>query len=518
MSTSVFEIIGPVMVGPSSSHTAGMARIGMMAHRIIDEEPRAIRLTLSPKLRTTYSGHRTDAALFGGTIGCKEDGPELRNAIKLAHERGIDTSVDFLPEGQYPQNTAKITVTCGDGKQYSVLGTSIGGGSIVISEVDGAAISLSPDACHVIVWGSGGLSETLCQGAASCQKGQGANGYVTALTYLKQPSADTLAALTAAPNVTKVSLVQPVLAYGVSLPGHKVYSSCEQACTEAAEQGMSLAEIAIEYEMSRSGFSRAAVVGRMHEHLERMRLSVEQGAGENKLLYGLASGKDAKLLSEAVAAGKTISGGIVPEAVAMALGVMELNGSMGCIVAAPTAGSSGIVPGCMMAIQKKYHFTDKQLVDALFVSALLGVIMAERNISYSGSVGGCQGEVGISSSIAAAGLASLFSDDPNVIVHAMALCLKNLLGLVCDPIAGPIEVPCIKRNAVGVANAFISADMALAGIKSFIPPDEVLDALLDVEQRLPPELKCATIGGLACTRTAKCVRELLSSGCVNFKE
>ena len=116
MSTSVFEIIGPVMVGPSSSHTAGMARIGMMAHRIIDEEPRAIRLTLSPKLRTTYSGHRTDAALFGGTIGFKEDGPELRNAIKLAHERGIDTSVDFLPEGQYPQNTAKITVTCGDGK------------------------------------------------------------------------------------------------------------------------------------------------------------------------------------------------------------------------------------------------------------------------------------------------------------------------------------------------------------------------------------------------------------------
>lgn len=391
-------------------------------------------------------------------------------------------------------------------------------GSIVISEVDGAAISLSPDACHVIVWGSGGLSETLCQGAASCQKGQGANGYVTALTYLKQPSADTLAALTAAPNVTKVSLVQPVLAYGVSLPGHKVYSSCEQACTEAAEQGMSLAEIAIEYEMSRSGFSRAAVVGRMHEHLERMRLSVEQGAGENKLLYGLASGKDAKLLSEAVAAGKTISGGIVPEAVAMALGVMELNGSMGCIVAAPTAGSSGIVPGCMMAIQKKYHFTDKQLVDALFVSALLGVIMAERNISYSGSVGGCQGEVGISSSIAAAGLASLFSDDPNVIVHAMALCLKNLLGLVCDPIAGPIEVPCIKRNAVGVANAFISADMALAGIKSFIPPDEVLDALLDVEQRLPPELKCATIGGLACTRTAKCVRERLASGCGNCKE
>ncbi|MPN61326.1 L-serine dehydratase, alpha chain [bioreactor metagenome] len=107
-------------------------------------------------------------------------------------------------------------------------------------------------------------------------------------------------------------------------------------------------------------------------------------------------------------------------------------------------------------------------------------------------------------------MASLFSDDQRKIIHAMAICLKNLLGLVCDPIAGPIEIPCIKRNAVGVANAFISADMALAGIESFIPPDEVIDALVDVERRLPQELKCATVGGLACTCTAQKVRKELA--------
>ena len=136
--------------------------------------------------------------------------------------------------------------------------------------------------------------------------------------------------------------------------------------------------------------------------------------------------------------------------------------------------------------------------------------MAERDVSFSGSVGGCQGEVGVSSAITAAGLASLFTKDPDVIFQAMALCMKNLLGLVCDPIAGPIEIPCIKRNAVGVANAYISADMALAGIKSYIPPDEVIDALIDVEKRLPSELKCATIGGLACTCTAKYIRKRLA--------
>ena len=137
-------------------------------------------------------------------------------------------------------------------------------------------------------------------------------------------------------------------------------------------------------------------------------------------------------------------------------------------------------------------------------------IMAHRKVSFSGSVGGCQGEVGVSSAISAAGMVSLFTKNPTKIVHGMALCLKNLLGLVCDPIAGPIEIPCIKRNAVGAANAFISADMALAGIESFIPPDEVIDALVDVEERLPQELKCATVGGLACTCTAKKIREKLS--------
>lgn len=510
MGTSVFEIIGPVMIGPSSSHTAGMARIGMMAHRIIGEAPSAIHLDLSPKLRTTYHGHRTDAALFGGTIGFSESETEIRNAIQISHDRGIKTSVGFLPEGEYPQNTARISVKCANGHTFSITGTSVGGGSIIVSEIDGAPMRLSPDAYHLVVWSRGESQLPMIPGAVSVQSGTGPNGSITCMTFLSAPADSDISVLKTRQEVIKVSVVLPVLTYGVSLPGHRTYSSCDEACSAAKEQGVSLAEIAICYEMERSGFSHEKVVAQMRHHLEQMKLSVEQGQRDNQLLYGLASGRDAKMLSKAVSARETISGGIVPEAVAMALGVMEYNAAMGCIVAAPTAGSSGIVPGCMVAIQKKFQISDEKLVDALFVSALLGVIMAERDVSFSGSVGGCQGEVGVSSAIAAAGLASLFSDDTDTIMHAMALCLKNLLGLVCDPIAGPIEIPCIKRNAVGVANAFISADMALAGIKSFIPPDEVIDALIDVEKRLPSELKCATIGGLACTCTAQCVREKLA--------
>ena len=509
MGTSIFEIIGPVMIGPSSSHTAGMARIGMMAHRIADAEIRSVRLDLSPMLRTTYRGHRTDAALIGGTIGLSESDPEIRDSISLAHEKGIDTTVDFLPEGKHPQNTALITVSCGDGRVVTVLGTSIGGGSIVISAVDGVAMHVSPESYHVFLWSRQPLNGVIPATERPVQSGKTPEEIITCLSFSTAPQGEWIERLCKTAGVTKVSVVNPVLEYGTTLPTGKKYDSIQQICDEAAASHRSLSELAVGYEMSRSGFSRDVIRGRMMRYWEQMKESVRQGQQETHLLYGLADGKDGKRLLQIAEAGATISGGIVPLATARALCVMEYNGSMGCIVAAPTAGSSGIVPGCYVTIQEKYNLPDEKIVDALFVSGLMGVVMAHRNVSFSGSVGGCQGEVGVSSAITSSGLASLFTGKSEEIVHAMALCLKNLLGLVCDPIAGPIEIPCIKRNAVGVANAFISADMALAGIQSFIPPDEVIDALVDVEKRLPQELKCATVGGLACTKTAQRVREEL---------
>ncbi|MDD4076214.1 MAG: L-serine ammonia-lyase, iron-sulfur-dependent, subunit alpha [Eubacteriales bacterium] len=268
---------------------------------------------------------------------------------------------------------------------------------------------------------------------------------------------------------------------------------------------------ALEYEIERAGKSEDEILRLMQYQLDVMKAAAEHGLyADNEMLYGLTSGCDGKKLLQKYEEGKTIAGGLVPYATAIALGIMEYNASMGRIVAAPTAGSAGIVPGCLLSAQEQYAFSDEKVIRALLVSALVGVVMAHREVSFSGSVGGCQGEVGVSSAMAAAGLAALFTDDPKAPFAAMAICMKNLLGLVCDPIAGPIEVPCIKRNAVGVANAFISAEMALAGIESYIPPDQVVDALIDVERRLPGALRCTTTGGLACTQKAVCLRAKLA--------
>ncbi len=505
MSTSIFEIIGPVMVGPSSSHTAGMARIGRMAHSIAGEDLKNIHIRFSPMLQNTYHGHRSDVALIGGMIGICEDDIRMKDSMVLAKQKGIDIEIGFLPQHMYPQNTVWLGLECQSGRNVSLLGTSIGGGSIIINKVDDVFIQLAPEQWHILIWSK--KEPALKMEGALLQCGKTETEFITCMSLPHKPSKEALEQIQKEKDIHTIRLVEPVLVYGSTI-WEQTCDGCAEVCRKSKEQKIALSEIAIHYEMERTGFSKEVVCRQMSVLYQKMKDSATEAAKEShRLLYGLASGTDGKALRKAVEEGKTISGETIPMAVSIALEIMEYNASMGVIVAAPTAGSSGIVPGCFLTVQKKYGFSDEEMVKALFVSGLIGVIMSHRHVSFSGSVGGCQGEVGVSAAITAAGLVSLFTDDTEKIVHAMAICLKNLLGLVCDPIAGPIEIPCIKRNAVGTANAFISADMAMAGIRSFIPPDEVIDALVDVEKRLPQELKCAISGGLASTPTAKTIRK-----------
>lgn len=505
---SIFEIVGPVMIGPSSSHTAGMARIGKMAYYIAGPDPVSIALHLSPKMKNTYQGHRSDAALIGGAMGFMEDDSKIRNGIEIAHENGISTSVDFLPEGVYPQNTAYMVIKTKDGDTTGMVGTSIGGGSIIITEVDGVKLNISPETHHVLIWSDAPVAFDTIE-VEKVQSGSKDGVYITCLTFNKKPADELLDAIKGTPAVKKVHLIEPVLTYGCTISESVNYTSYAAIIEEQKKTGKTVADIAIDYECARTGNSKEDVIQRMLDQLEQMKESVRIGIKGNKMLYGLISGEDGKRMMEAIQAKKTISGGIIPIAVARAIAVMEYNGSMGCVVAAPTAGSAGVVPGSIVTIQEAYNLSDLVVAKSLFVAGLAGVVMGNRDVSFSGSVGGCEGEVGVSSAITAAALTSLFTDDAATIFDAMGMCIKNILGLVCDPISGPVEVPCIKRNAMGVTNAYTSADMALAGITSYIPPDEVIDALVDVERRLPPELKCATIGGLACTKTAKALRKRL---------
>lgn len=240
--------------------------------------------------------------------------------------------------------------------------------------------------------------------------------------------------------------------------------------------------------------------GRMHHAWEIMKDAVRTALEKELTSVGGLIGGEARKLNARRLAGKSISGPLTAKAIAYAMGVLEVNASMGLIVAAPTAGSSGVLPGVLLAIQEEHGFSDAEMEKALFNAGAIGYIIS-RNATVAGAEGGCQAEVGAASAMAASALTELFSGTPQMCLGAAANAISNLLGLVCDPIAGLVEAPCQKRNAIGASNAIISAEIALSGVENLIPFDEAVSAMLQVGRRLAPELRETALGGMAATPT-----------------
>ena len=212
-------------------------------------------------------------------------------------------------------------------------------------------------------------------------------------------------------------------------------------------------------------------------------------------------GGEARALSLFQSRGKSLCGDVLGKGITYAMATLETNASMGLIVASPTAGSAGIVPGLILSLQEVYHFSDEQVRQVLFNAGAVGYL-AMRNATVAGAVGGCQAEVGIASAMAASAAVELMGGTPLQCTYAASTVLMNMLGLVCDPVGGLVEYPCQNRNAAGVSNALIAAEMALAGVPQFIPLDEMIDAMYAVGKRLPAELRETALGGCAATPSA----------------
>ena len=265
-------------------------------------------------------------------------------------------------------------------------------------------------------------------------------------------------------------------------------------------ENITIAEVMIRREMERSEESREKIVNEMYLNLKVMEKSIHIGLEENQqTMTGLAGNNAEKLYAYA---DKANMGQDMARVCAAAMAVTEVNASMGEIVATPTAGASGVLPAVLLMNSEKHGFTDRDLVNGLFAAGAIGIIIA-KNASISGAEGGCQAEIGSGSAMAAAALAELCGAKPEACLDAAAIALKNIMGLVCDPVAGLVECPCIKRNAMGAANAVLAADMVLAGIKSIIPFDETVAAMYNVGKMMNSDLRETSRGGLAATKTAK---------------
>lgn len=284
----------------------------------------------------------------------------------------------------------------------------------------------------------------------------------------------------------------------------------------AENENIKIAEVMIRQEMEVSGRSREEIFAKMDRNLQVMEQAVMKGLAGVSSHSGLTGG-DAVLLQNYIRQGRFLSGETILDAVSKAVATNEVNAAMGTICATPTAGSAGVVPGTLFAVKEKLQPTREQMVEFLFTAGAFGFVVA-NNASISGAAGGCQAEVGSATGMAAAALVEMAGGTPSQAAEAMAIALKNMLGLVCDPVAGLVEVPCVKRNAMGAANAMVAADMALAGIKSRIPCDEVIEAMYRIGETMPTALKETAQGGLAATPTGRALAAKIFGVSINHRE
>ena len=280
------------------------------------------------------------------------------------------------------------------------------------------------------------------------------------------------------------------------------YDSITHLIEAAQEAGQPLSALVLEQQAQQTERSSQELYQEMERMYHVMKESAQEGMKEGLRSTSGLTGGSALKMQQAVEKGNTLCGRIFSGALARALAVSEWNAAMGRIVASPTAGSCGILPAALLTIEESRSIPERDCVMALFTASAVGMVIAQ-NACIAGAQGGCQAECGSASAMAAAALVELCGGGPEQIGHAVAIALKNVLGLVCDPVAGLVEIPCIKRNASGVANAFVAAELALAGIESAIPPDEVSLAMKRVGDAMSPALRETAEGGLAATPTAQ---------------
>ena len=281
--------------------------------------------------------------------------------------------------------------------------------------------------------------------------------------------------------------------------------SMKDILAAAQREEKPLWQIIVETDMENRGVTREDSFAKMAQAWHAMLDASNSYSGKRRSASGLVGGQGEQMRAYA-ASGDPISGSLAAEVISEALCMGESNACMRRIVAAPTAGACGVMPAVLIPLYRRDNIPEEKMLEAMFVASGIGAVIAYR-ACIAGASGGCQAEIGSASAMAAGALVTLRGGTPEQVCHAVAMALKNLLGLVCDPIAGLVEVPCVKRNVIGAMNAMAAADMALAGIESRIPVDEVIDAMGDVGRRLPVEFRETALGGLAVTPTGKAVKE-----------
>ncbi len=500
---SIFnDVLGPVMRGPSSSHTAGSYRIARMACSLLGERPHSATFSFDPTGSYAHVYHQqgADLAFAAGIMNWNITDERFPQALDIAAQQGLEINfkVAHLKGYDHP-NTVKITVESNKGKKLTLVARSIGGGMVEFVKFKEYQVLLRGKAYEILLEVQNAHKTKVMQKIQQiCQDDFHLNTISQkskTLIYWQQKKSLNPEKQTQLKNTSGVSglwIIEPVFHI---IHGKPLFLSAQEMVTLAEKNNLTLGQLSIKYEAQLLGISEKEAIAEMIKRYEIMKSSIDKGLQDKNIKMQLLR-PSARSIMQKESKAQLAIGGLHTRAAARALAVMHVSNSMGVVCAAPTGGSAGVIPAVIASLFEEKNLSPEQTAMALFAAGGIGLIIAQR-ATFAAEVAGCQVEIGAAGAMAAAAVIEAAGAKPLQANDAAAIALQNTMGSVCDPVRGMCEIPCHTRNAVATSNAFVCADLILGGYENPIPLDETIDAVLSVGKMLPSELRCTAKGGLA---------------------
>jgi L-serine dehydratase len=512
---SIFnDVIGPVMRGPSSSHCAASLRIGRLCRDLMGGDIREAYIEFDPNgsLATTHKGQGSDMGLFSGFLGWEAYDERLPDYLQAIDAAGIKVAIDIHPIGATHPNTYQITLK-NDRETRRMIALSTGGGMIQVISIDGAAVDMAGDFYETLIYVKSAervtdfIKRSITYDHLEVHQGD--------LTFIEiksnQPQSEgmieELRSLDDVLFIKKLNPVLPVLARkDLTVP----FITSEEMLRYNEGKNLALWELAVHYEAQRGNITHKEVFEKMRAIVKIMENAIELGL-KGTTYKDRILGPQSVNFKKRLDAGALVEGDVMNHVTMFTSAMMEVKSSMGVIVAAPTAGSCGALPGALIGTARALKISEDELVKAMLAAGIIGVFIA-AHATFAAEVGGCMAECGSGSGMAAAGIVTLKKGTLDQSLAAASMTLQASLGMICDMIADRVEAPCLNRNVMAASTAISIANMALSDYDHVIPLDEVIETMKKVGDAIPNTLRCTGLGGLAITKTAKKIEAMLAEG------
>lgn len=511
---SIFnDVIGPVMRGPSSSHCAASLRIGRLCRDLMDGDIRGAYIEFDPNgsLATTHKGQGSDMGLFSGFLGWEAYDERLPDYLQAIDAAGIKIDIVIHPIGATHPNTYQLTLK-NRRETHRMIALSTGGGMIQVIAIDGAPVEMAGDFYETLIYvkSADRVTEFLKR-SVNCDYMNVHRGDFTFIEikssqFLGDAIMEELAGLEDVLFIKKLSPVLPVLARkGLTVP----FITAEEMLAYNEGKNLALWELAVHYEAQRGNITQEEVFEKMRAIVKIMGNAIDLGL-KGTTYKDRILGPQSVNFKKRLDAGALVEGDVLNHVTLYTSAMMEVKSSMGVIVAAPTAGSCGALPGAVIGTARALKMSEDEMVKAMLAAGIIGVFIA-AHATFAAEVGGCMAECGSGSGMAAAGIVTLKKGTLNQALAAASMTLQASLGMVCDMIADRVEAPCLNRNVMAASTAISIANMALSDYNHLIPLDEVIETMKRVGDAIPNTLRCTGLGGLAITKTAKQIEAMLNN-------